>query len=337
MRSRLLLASAVVALAMLVPMVMPSASTGTGTDGFIATAAAAAAAATAAGCGTVALTACSGGSCAATIAGHIAACSASGGGIVLLEPGTYHLNDPDVGEMAPMLPLNNVAAVTLQGATHPNGTVATTLMIHGLRWGFSVAQSTNIVFRNFAMDMARQPYTYGKCVAVTSDSFTIEYDPGMYPFTAPVAPEVLTTGQSVRVTTAANATVTSATSAPTPAYLLRVQATLEFDPTTWRAAIDAVDIYDDLQAVSHGAIAYSILFNPIQFGSHCHIAVPRVLIPAISVRANRIPCRATVQFAFPNCTRHILQQCTQPMCLQLIARPVGRWSILPPVHTLLRA
>ena len=44
--------------------------------------------------------------------------------------------------------------------------------------------------------MDRLPYTYGKCVAATADNFTIQFDPAVYPFLAPI-PAYLTRVQAV--------------------------------------------------------------------------------------------------------------------------------------------
>jgi hypothetical protein len=88
-------------------------------------------------------------------------------------------------------------------------------MIHGLRAGFTVHSAQNVRFAGFAIDMARQPYVYGQCVAVTDDTFTIEFDPALYEFP----------------------------SDHIPPWMLQVQAVMQFDPKAWRMATDAVDIY----------------------------------------------------------------------------------------------
>ena len=62
--------------------------------------------------------------------------------------------------------------------------------------------------------MQRQPYTYGQCTAATPSAFTVKFDQQRYPFPSPV-----------------------------PAYLLRVQSVMGFDPVSWRMAYAPTDIY----------------------------------------------------------------------------------------------
>ena len=155
--------------------------------------------------------------CGAAIHAALSACSASGGGTVSLQPGVYHVDDPHDAPIA----LTGLSDVALVGAAGTGGfntdgadPTATTLMLHGIRQAFSVSNSARVAFRGIQIDMERQPYTYGQCVAVAPDSFVLEFDPALYPFPAPV-----------------------------PSWMTKVQAVMGFDPSTWRMAQDAVDIY----------------------------------------------------------------------------------------------
>jgi hypothetical protein len=61
---------------------------------------------------------------------------------------------------------------------------ATTLLVHGLRGGFSLNDAVDIKLSGFQMDMARMPYTYGHCTAATPSSMTVQFDAALYPFDA---------------------------------------------------------------------------------------------------------------------------------------------------------
>jgi hypothetical protein len=172
------------------------------------------------GCGTVPLSCAP--NCASAIQHALTACSASGGGSVKLSAGVYHLNDSSwVASGQPMIILKDLRNVALVGhpgsgrydTRDPDG-AATTLLIYGLRGAFALSNCTAIKIRGVQVDMDRQPYTYGRCIAADEGSFTIQFDPEAYPFTNPV-----------------------------PDYLRRVQAVMGFDPVEWRMAHNAVDIY----------------------------------------------------------------------------------------------
>jgi hypothetical protein len=126
--------------------------------------------------------------CGSAIAAALARCSAGGGGTVQLVAGEYHVDDT-----ATQIALSGLSDVALVGAAGTGGfrtagpdPTATTLMFHGIRSAFSVSDSARVSFTSLQIDMARQPYTYGQCVAVDADSFTLEFDVGAYPFPAPV-------------------------------------------------------------------------------------------------------------------------------------------------------
>ena len=166
--------------------------------------------------------------CGEYIAAHLNACSDSGGGIVELKAGVFELIDPSAPPLAPLVSLSNLKNVELRGATHAsNGSAATTLRLHGIPSAFSLSDSTNVTFSNLAVDMARLPYTYGKCVAAGPDHFTVSYDPNIYPFPQQGAASSLNfNGNEVDAE-----------------WLSRVQAVLEFDPKTWRCAEAGIDVY----------------------------------------------------------------------------------------------
>jgi hypothetical protein len=184
--------------------------------------------------------------CATAIATAVTKCSSGGGGTVLLSAGIYVLNDTAIADGQMLIVLNNVHRVALVGAASSRDSSgrhtrslastpstkapgkSTTLMIYGLRGAFEVSNSSNVAFRFFEVDMVRQPYTYGKCVAVAKNAFSIEYDPGIYPF---LSHNVV------------------------PAYLLQVRSVTGFDRTAWRMPHDGVDIYttaDPYPVILHG-------------------------------------------------------------------------------------
>lgn len=118
--------------------------------------------------------------CAGAIAKSLMDCSASGGGTVTLSAGIYHCNDAAIADHQPMLKLSGLKNVALVGATssgdfHATGPdpTATTLLIYGMKAAFSISSSSNIQITNIQIDMERQPYTFGKCTAVTPTSFTL--------------------------------------------------------------------------------------------------------------------------------------------------------------------
>jgi hypothetical protein len=75
----------------------------------------------------------------------------------------------------------------------------------------------NVTFRNFTVDMQRLPFTYGSVVASNATWSTVQFDGNAYPYDA-------------------------AAQAQWP-WLLQAQGILGFDPTTWRVANNAVDVY----------------------------------------------------------------------------------------------
>ena len=160
--------------------------------------------------------------CANAIVTALKDCAAGGGGTVSLASGTYHLNDSNwVADGQPMLILRGLHNVTLAGQAGSGDyygreidPTATTLLIYGLRGAFSLSNCSNVHITGLQIDMERQPYTYGRCVAADKGSFTVKFDPEAYPFPAPV-----------------------------PASFLKVQSVMGFDPVNWRMARNAVDIY----------------------------------------------------------------------------------------------
>lgn len=167
-------------------------------------------------CASLAATDCPPATCGATIAAAMRACSRQAGGTVVLGPGIFHLNDTLVTEMAPLITLSNIRGVALVGSSGSNRTNqgTTQLLIYGARAGFALDNVQQVRFADFEIDMVRLPYTYGRCTAVTANSFTITFDPAVYPFASPV-----------------------------PAYLTKIMSIMEFDPLTWRMAQDPIDIY----------------------------------------------------------------------------------------------
>lgn len=136
-------------------------------------------------------------SCAVQITQAVMRCSQSGGGTVHLAAGTYHLNDTGAafGQFAPMLQLGGVHNVVLAG--HPGAAYAssgyqqpnadpsaTTLLIHGLRGGVLLQDSSGVTFSGLQVDMARMPYTYGRCTAATGSTMTVQFDSTAYPYDA---------------------------------------------------------------------------------------------------------------------------------------------------------
>jgi hypothetical protein len=133
-------------------------------------------------------------SCGSAITAALNGCSAAGGGIVQLRAGVYHLNDslissPDLSCLIKLDGLSNVVLAGAGGAGRgPDPTATSTLLIHGLRGAIWVHNSTNIRFEHLDIDMARVPYTFGKCTAVTPASMTLQFDPQKYSFEGDLQP-----------------------------------------------------------------------------------------------------------------------------------------------------
>ena len=175
--------------------------------------------------------------CGGAIAEAMRSCSASGGGVVSLLPGVYALNDTGVPPAMPVVAVHDVHNVTLAGAGGA-GPTATTLLLHGPRAAFSVSGGSRVGFSGLAIDTHRPMYTYGRCTSVTADNFTIEFNASQYYF----APR--------------------AGAAPAAwAWLLEVQAVLEFDAASWRPAESGLDLYataDPLPGTLTGPGAYTV-------------------------------------------------------------------------------
>jgi hypothetical protein len=148
------------------------------------------------GCGVVPLSCAP--DCAKAIQTAMVACSASGGGTVSLNAGTYVLADAGKADMQPMLGnlpgLTNVALVGagtaigtantrslgIGSASAPAPTPATAqaptvLEVHGNHGFLILVDSVNITMQDFEVDMNRTPYTYGVCISSNTSAFTIKY------------------------------------------------------------------------------------------------------------------------------------------------------------------
>ena len=108
-----------------------------------------------------------------------------------LSPGVYHLNDSFAArpQLSAVLALEGLTNVALVGEPTQPGYAqsridrsATTLLVHGLRGAVSMNNCTRVRFQSLDIDMARQPYTYGRAISATDLSTTIEYDPALYSF-----------------------------------------------------------------------------------------------------------------------------------------------------------
>ena len=108
-----------------------------------------------------------------------------------LSPGVYHLSDSFAArpQLSAVFALEGLTDVALVGKPTQPGYAqsridrsATTLLVHGLRGAVSMNNCTRVRFQSLDIDMARQPYTYGRAISATDLSTTIEYDPTLYSF-----------------------------------------------------------------------------------------------------------------------------------------------------------
>ena len=122
-------------------------------------------------------------SCAGRIGAALRSCSASGGGVVRLAPGVFHLNDSAVPPGQPMVALTGLANVSLVGSA--DATARTTLLIHGYRTGMQLTAGRGVTLAHLELEMARYPYTYGTATSVANTSFELVFDSALYPLQAP--------------------------------------------------------------------------------------------------------------------------------------------------------
>eukprot|EP01052_Picozoa_sp_SAG31_P011806 SAG31_NODE_678_length_12892_cov_5.458063_1_plen_769_part_00 len=134
-------------------------------------------------CGSLSPAICQPSSCGEVVATALRSCSSSGGGVVRMLAGTYHLNDTAVPYGQPMISLRNISDVALEGSSNGSRSI---LMIHGYRTGVQFIAASRISLRSLDLEMARYPYTFGTATEpISNSSFELEVDPALYPFRAP--------------------------------------------------------------------------------------------------------------------------------------------------------
>lgn len=146
--------------------------------------------------------------CTATFNAAIESCAGQPYCTVALAAAMYHLDGPTNGKRININGQNNVAIVGIGPAT--------VLLSDDISDPITINSGSNISFANFAIDMTRQPYTYGMVTAVGRGESTVTFDATQPMYTV-------------------NTTLWP--------WLNRAQGVLSYDPVRRAVAINATDIY----------------------------------------------------------------------------------------------
>ena len=189
----------------------------------IAVSAAVTAGGAAAACGHVDAGSCTAATCEAAIASALAACNATGGGVVSLSPGVFRFADTGGGGF--VVVMDKMVGVGLAGAPldPTTGAPTTTLQIDGIRGAGSLDSATSVRLSNVAVALTRVPVTLGTAVDVGDHYVTISVaNSTLFPF--PASGDGSDQPQQQR-------------------WLYGVAAVSGFDLGTWRMEQNGVDYY----------------------------------------------------------------------------------------------
>ena len=167
---------------------------------------------------------------ASTISAAIASCSRSGGGSVTLARGIFHISEAIVGTGIRNVHLRG------QGGSGNANAGGTEFLLTAVTNTFSFTNASNIKVSGISVDMQRQPYTYGRAVAVSNDSMTVQFNTTEYPFPSPL---------------------------PSSSYLSKVQSVTNYDAANGRPSASAVDLYLTSDPVAVTTVAGDTITIPI--------------------------------------------------------------------------